>query len=90
MTVLPGMRQGDLGARDELHAAQALVRAHLRRQANLASYPPGPRCRRGRAHHWQLLRWPVHRRLRCACKAARILTPAIAAFLEGLPGRETL
>ena len=29
MTALPGMRQGGLGARDELHAAQALVRAHL-------------------------------------------------------------
>ena len=28
VTALPGMRQG-LGARDELHAAQALVRAHL-------------------------------------------------------------
>ena len=32
------MRQGGLGACYGLHAAQALVRAHLRRQANLASF----------------------------------------------------
>ena len=49
MTALPGMRQGGLGARDELRAAQALVRAHLRLLANLASYPPGPLRRRRRA-----------------------------------------
>ena len=57
------MRQGGLSARDELHvlvhAAQALVRAHLRRQANLASYPQGPRRRRGCARFRPLLRWPV-------------------------------
>ena len=50
VTALPGMRQG-LGARDDLDhdAAQALVRAHLRRSVNLASYPPGQRRRRRRA-----------------------------------------
>ena len=53
------MRQG-LGARDELHAAQALVRAHLPRPANLASYPPGQRRRRRRTRLRPLLRLPVH------------------------------
>ena len=69
VTALPGMRQG-FGARDELHAAQALVRPHLRRPVNLASYPPGQRCRRRSARLRLLLRWPVHRRQRCACKGA--------------------
>ena len=49
MTALPGMKQGGLCARNELHTAQAFERAHLLRQANLASYSPGQRRPRGSA-----------------------------------------
>ena len=82
VTALPGMKQGGLCARNELHTAQAFERAHLLRQANLASYSPGQRRPRGSAcrsfaGHWVNCRW------RCACKGEQILTPAIATVLEG-------